>query len=75
MDRSIAKKRLAALDETITAHQINRQLTVWHDDGSHFLFTCCYFEVEGPYLFVIPEHHTPMLFHTDEVKFMLGPFE
>lgn len=72
-NRKIALERMTTLETTITAMQTDKSIMVWHDDGSIFKYSCCYFEEMGDYLIVIPEHHEPSVFHKDEIEWVIDP--
>jgi len=64
-----ARKRLTEIHDKTTAYQTTRSLSVAHDDGSVFVFTCCYYVIEGQWLFVIPEHQEQQMFHVDDCRY------
>lgn len=73
VERKKAKEKLLELDKAVTCYQTNKYLMVWHEDGSMYILTHCYYEQDEEWIYVIPEHGDPLLFHQDDVKLVLHP--
>lgn len=66
MIASQARKVLRDINSKTTAHDTTKKLSVVHGDGSVFFFSCCYYEIEDNWLFVISEHVEPQMFLVGE---------
>lgn len=65
-----ARKRLNEIHEGLTCSSMNKVLFVVHGDMSTFMFTTCYYVVEGNWLFVFPEHQEQQMFHVDDCRYV-----
>ncbi|MFP4070524.1 MAG: hypothetical protein ACLFTB_00600 [Desulfovibrionales bacterium] len=58
---------LAKRDEEITTDELTDIVCLRHQDGSMFLLANARLEIRGEWLLLFAEHHTPQLFHKDDV--------
>lgn len=65
MITSQARKVLWDISSKTTAYDTVKKLSIIHSDGSVFFFSCCYYEIENSWLFVISEHAEPQMFSID----------